>query len=130
MGFYLNAPSDYFIEVESFFSQLRGRDFRISPKDWQLLGDWEKVIPLHLVLGALKECFSRNGEINSLSYCAGAVEKKHQEWLKSQVGVEAEEKVYGCDQCFDTGVVMVKPDNAEYDWQLVESECSCRKNSS
>lgn len=127
MGFYLNQPSEYFTQIESLFSQLRGRAFRASPKDWNLMSEWEKVIPIHLVEGAIKECFSKNGEINSLSYCAAAVEKRHQEWLKSQVGGEAEEKVYGCGECFDTGIVMVKPDNAEYDWQLVEKVCGCAK---
>lgn len=117
----------YFTDIENAFGQHRGKAYRASPKDWALMSSWKETVPLHIVLSTLSECFKSNPNIYSLSYCANEIEKRHAEWLKSQVGAGEVEKVYNCDLCFDTGEVSRKPVDAQFEWELEWKSCGCRK---
>jgi hypothetical protein len=71
----------YFQAVEEIFVRLRGAPLLLSPADWQVASRWHREgVPLDLVRRALEEVFARRkergakGKINSLRYCAQAVE--------------------------------------------------------
>ncbi len=68
--------------VEEAFIAERGSPFLLSSKDWQLVRAWREAgIPASTVVRAVRETFERRrsrgaaGKINSISYCAGAVEE-------------------------------------------------------
>lgn len=71
----------YFQAVEEIFVQLRGAPLLLSPQDWQVASRWhQEGVPLDLVRRVLEEVFAKRkergtkGKINSLRYCAPAVE--------------------------------------------------------
>jgi hypothetical protein len=77
------ADSDhaYFQAVEEIFVRLRGAPLLLSPQDWQVASRWhQEGVPLDLVRRVLEEVFAKRkergtkGRINSLRYCAPAVE--------------------------------------------------------
>ena len=76
----------YFRAIEETFIRLRGTPFLLSPADWLQARDWYRLgIPLDLVLGTLESLFQRRVEagrtskIQSLRYCAPAVESAWKE---------------------------------------------------
>jgi len=71
----------YFQAIEEIFVRLRGAPLLLSPADWQVASRWHREgIPLDLVGRVLEEVFAKRkergtkGKINSLRYCAPAVE--------------------------------------------------------
>jgi hypothetical protein len=71
----------YFQAIEEVFVRLRGAPLLLSPADWQVASRWHREgVPLDLVRRALEEVFAKRkergakGRINSLRYCAPAVE--------------------------------------------------------
>ena len=71
----------YFEVIEETFIALRGAPLLLSPKDWQLVDRWQRDgVPLGLVCSVLERLFESRarrgvkGRVNSLSYCANAVE--------------------------------------------------------
>lgn len=71
----------YFQAVEEIFVRLRGAPLLLSPADWQVASRWHgEGVPLDLVARVLEEVFAKRkergtkGKINSLRYCAPAVE--------------------------------------------------------
>lgn len=76
-------PGDhaYFQAIEEIFVHLRGAPLLLSPADWQVASRWhQEGVPLDLVRQSLEEVFAKRkergakGRINSLRYCAPAVE--------------------------------------------------------
>jgi len=122
MGFYLNEPSDYFTDIEEAMSNALGRIYMTSPREWDLMSKWEARVPLHIVLGAIKECCK--GSVRSLAYCEKVVEQRYDEWKRSQVGKSTLPDVeVKCLTCNDTREVTRKPVDAEFDWQLEFVPC-------
>lgn len=80
------APEEetaYATRIEDAFIAERGTPFLLSPKDWGLIQGWRTAgIPADTVVRAVREAFERRrsraaaGKINSLSYCADAVEER------------------------------------------------------
>jgi hypothetical protein len=76
------APeSAWFRAVEDAFVRLRGAPLLLSPADFQVCSRWRREgVPLGLVLATLEEVFAKRrqrgakGRINSLRYCAPAVD--------------------------------------------------------
>lgn len=71
----------YFQAVEEIFVRLRGAPLLLSPADWQVASRWHREgVPLDLIGRVLEEVFAKRkergtkGKINSLRYCAPAVE--------------------------------------------------------
>jgi hypothetical protein len=71
----------WFQAVEEIFVRLRGAPLLLSPADWQVASRWHREgMPLDVIRQALEEVFARRkergtkGKINSLRYCAPAVE--------------------------------------------------------
>jgi hypothetical protein len=73
-----DAPPDpYFEAIEAAFNRRRKAPHLLSPRDWSLVGAWQRDgVPLRLVLQGIDNCFDafeRSGagprRINSLSYC-------------------------------------------------------------
>ena len=76
----------YFRAIEETFIGLRGTPFLLSPADWQQAQQWHRQgIPLELVLATLEALFrarsesGRKRKVQSLRYCASAVEEAWQE---------------------------------------------------
>lgn len=81
-----DAAQRYFRAIEDTFIRLRGSPLLLSPEDWRQADEWRlRGVPLELVLAALEQIFARRAErgasskINSLRYCAPAVEVAWQE---------------------------------------------------
>jgi hypothetical protein len=77
-----SADQEYFRAVEELFVSLRGAPMLLSPVDWQIARSWRlQGIPLAVLREALEGIFTRRRErgttsrVNSLRYCAAAVEK-------------------------------------------------------
>lgn len=75
---------NYFTETEEHFQRARGTGlFLLSPLDWALIESWKNSgIPLEAVLKGIDEAFDKwrsrklkRRSINSLAYCAQAVQK-------------------------------------------------------
>ncbi|MES1243946.1 MAG: hypothetical protein ABUT39_20250 [Acidobacteriota bacterium] len=71
----------WFQAVEEIFVRLRGAPLLLSPADWHVARRWhQEGVPLELIRHALEEVFAKRkergtkGRINSLRYCAPAVE--------------------------------------------------------
>jgi hypothetical protein len=71
----------YFQAVEEIFVELRGAPLLLSPADYRVARRWhQEGVPLDLVRQTLEEVFAKRkersakGKINSLRYCAPAVE--------------------------------------------------------
>lgn len=76
----------WFRTIEETFIRLRGAPLLLSPADWQVARRWRQAgIPLQLVLDTLEKLFAQRaergarGKVNSLRYCAPAVEAAWQE---------------------------------------------------
>ena len=76
----------YFRAIEEAFIGLRGSPLLLSPEDWRQADEWRRGgVPLELVLATLEQVFARRvergtaGKIQSLRYCASAVETAWQE---------------------------------------------------
>jgi len=83
----------YFQAIEAVFVRLRGTPFLLSPADWRLASAWYREgIPLAVVEAALEEVFTRRaergevGKVQSLRYCAAAVEAAWSRHLELQSG--------------------------------------------
>ena len=81
-----DAAMAYFRAVEEAFVRLRGAPLLLSPADFQVASRWQREgVPLGLVLATLEEVFAKRrdrgvrGRINSLRYCAPAVEDAWEE---------------------------------------------------
>jgi hypothetical protein len=81
-----SADQLYFRAVEELFVGLRGAPMLLSPADWRVASSWRRRgIPLTIVREALEGVFEKRRErgasrrVNSLRYCAGAVEKAWRE---------------------------------------------------
>jgi hypothetical protein len=75
------ATVAYFRAIEEAFVRLRGAPLLLSPADFQVAARWRRVgVPIGLVIATLEELFEKRrargakGRINSLRYCAPAVE--------------------------------------------------------
>ncbi|HYN21080.1 MAG TPA: hypothetical protein VE078_08980 [Thermoanaerobaculia bacterium] len=71
----------YFQAIEEIFVRLRGAPLLLSPTDWQVASRWHREgVPLDLVRMSLEEVFAKRkergakGRINSLRYCASAID--------------------------------------------------------
>jgi len=71
----------YFQAIEEIFVRLRGAPLLLSPTDWLVASRWHhEGVPLDLVRQSLEEVFAKRkergakGKINSLRYCAPAIE--------------------------------------------------------
>lgn len=71
----------YFQAIEAIFVRLRGAPLLLSPADWKVAQRWNREgVPLDLVERGLEEIFARRkesgrkGRIQSLRYCAPAVD--------------------------------------------------------
>jgi hypothetical protein len=80
------AAAAFFHAVEEAFVRLRGAPLLLSPADFQVAARWRREgVPLGLVLATLEEVFAKRrergarGRINSLRYCAPAVDAAWQE---------------------------------------------------
>jgi hypothetical protein len=80
------AAMAFFHAVEEAFVRLRGAPLLLSPADFQVAARWQREgVPLGLVLATLEEVFAKRrergarGRINSLRYCAPAVDAAWQE---------------------------------------------------
>jgi len=98
-----NIYFNYFTEVEEHFRQARGGAlFLLAPRDWALLERWKNSgIPLEAVLRGIDVTFDgwkRRGKhanvqrINSLAYCAPAVEAQAQTMANAAPALRMEAK--------------------------------------
>ncbi|MDX1503376.1 MAG: hypothetical protein R3325_13520 [Thermoanaerobaculia bacterium] len=79
----------YFQAIEATFLRLRGSPLLLSPADWRVARRWRRAgLPLTLVERTLEEFFAARarrgaeGRVNSLRYCAPAVERAAREWRR------------------------------------------------
>ena len=84
---------NYFTEIEDTFIRRRGRHLLLSPTDWALIENWQKMgVPLHVALNGIEQSFDafqarpRRRSIKSLVYCQEEVEAQFAEWLAGQQG--------------------------------------------
>ncbi|MCS7025741.1 MAG: hypothetical protein NZV14_13150 [Bryobacteraceae bacterium] len=91
---------NYFTEIEEHFQRARGTGlFLLSPLDWALIEVWkESGVPLEAVLRGIDAAFekwrsrkSRTQQINSLAYCAQAVQQQAQQLARSATPVASAE---------------------------------------
>jgi len=80
---------NYFTEIERFYQSKRESFTLLSALDWVLIEGWkEQGIPLELVLKGMDRAFSRaKRKINSLAYCARAIEEVCEE--QKELTIEA-----------------------------------------
>lgn len=76
----------WFESIEGAFIRLRGAPLLLSPADWQVARKWRREgIPLPLIVETLEKIFFQRaergarGRVNSLRYCAPAVEAAWEE---------------------------------------------------
>lgn len=76
----------YFRVIEGTFISLRGAPLLLSPADWRVAQGWRKAgIPLSVVCTTLESVFAqrqasgKKGKIQSLRFCANAIEEAWQE---------------------------------------------------
>ncbi len=86
-----DVSGDYFLEIESHFTQRRGTPFVLNAKDWSLIKSWsEEGIPLPVVIEAIDSVFdkqeARKKKVNGLSYCKHAVKELWQERRELLIG--------------------------------------------
>lgn len=87
-----SPEQEYFRQIEDTFIRLRGAPFLLSPGDWRLAQGWyDRLIPVEVVCRALETLFERRaergaqGKVQSLRYCAAAVESAWRE--RRELGV-------------------------------------------
>ncbi len=80
------ADHAYFQAIEELLVRLRGAPLLLAPADWQVASRWHRRgVPLDLVARTMEELFAKRrergaqGRINSLRYCAPAVEAAWEE---------------------------------------------------
>jgi len=81
-----DSADPYYRAIEDEFVRRRGASMLLSPRDWNLIGDWkESGIPLRVVLQGIHNVFDSferrapaGRRINSLSYCRQEVLALHQ----------------------------------------------------
>jgi hypothetical protein len=81
-----NPADEYFQAIEELFVRRRGAAMLLSPRDWNLIGEWKDAgIPLRVVVQAIDsvfDAFERRApagrRINSLSYCRQEVLALHE----------------------------------------------------
>jgi flagellar motility protein MotE (MotC chaperone) len=85
---------NYFTEIEEHFQRTRGTGlFLLSPVDWALIETWKNGgIPLEAVLRGIESAFAKWAEkktkvkqVNSLAYCAQAVQEEAEAMAKGGV---------------------------------------------
>ena len=85
---------NYFTEIEEHFQRTRGTGlFLLSPVDWALIETWKNAgIPLEAVLRGIEAAFakwaekkSKVNQVNSLAYCAQAVQEEAEAMAKGGV---------------------------------------------
>lgn len=93
-----DAEREYFELIERTFIRLRGAPLLVSPADFQVARDWHRRgIPAEVVCRALEELFAGRRErgardrVNSLRYCAPAIERAWEEWRSLRAGGRREE---------------------------------------
>jgi hypothetical protein len=81
-----SAETRYFRAIEETFIRLRGTPFLLSPADWRVARRWrEEGLPVDQVCRSLERFFERRrergaeGKVQSLRYCAPAVESDWRE---------------------------------------------------
>ncbi len=96
-----DADSTYFRAIEDAFIRLRGAPLLLSPGDFQVAARWRREeVPLGLVVATLEEVFAKRrergarGRINSLRYCAPAVDAAWSE-VQELRGPAARETIAG-----------------------------------
>lgn len=94
----------YFRAVEDVFIRLRGAPLLLSPADWRVAQRWHRLgVPLALIETTLAEVFAKRGErgargkVQSLRYCAPAVEAAWEEVQELQAPGEREEEAPALD---------------------------------
>jgi len=120
-GFFLNQVDSYFTDIEDAVSRQRGKRYTANPLDWATMEAWkDRGIQLPVVLRVIAK--AQDG-IKSLSFHTAAIEKEHAEWLKGQAGASVAVAVAGCSTCNDSGEMIRKPSNAQFDWELEFVPC-------
>ena len=78
---------NYFTEIEQFYQTRRESFTLLSTLDWVLIENWkEQGVPLDVVLKGIDRAFSRGKrKINSLAYCAKAIEEVIEEQKEIRV---------------------------------------------
>ncbi len=83
----------YATRIEEAFIAERGTPFLLSSEDWTLIRGWREAgVPVDTVVRAVHETFERRrergaaGKINSIAYCAGAVEEQWEMERRGLVG--------------------------------------------
>lgn len=81
-----SAEARYFRAIEETFIRLRGTPFLLSPADWRVARRWREAgMPVEQVCRSLERFFERRrergaeGKVQSLRYCASAVESDWRE---------------------------------------------------
>ncbi len=99
----VRAEQQYFRTIEEKFIRLRGSPFLLSPSDYRLARAWhDEGIPVELICRALEEVFERRaergkgGKVQSLRYCAAAVESAWRE-RRELGGTQATQEAYTVD---------------------------------
>lgn len=87
----------YFLELELAFNQLRRSASLLSPADWQVAAGWQRNgVPLPVVIATIERLFEQRRargdaeKIQSLRYCAPAVENAHRQLLELGHGAAPE----------------------------------------
>jgi hypothetical protein len=117
----------YFSDIEATFIRCRGKSLFLSPRDWALMEQWEKMeIPLHIVNTAIEDV-CKTKQPTTLAYCQPAVERSFEIWLDSQVGkcdfadIEVE-----CMTCHDSKEVTRIKEGTLYQCELIPCP-DCKK---
>ncbi len=81
----------YYAEIERYFLKKRGSGLILSPKDWQIMNEWEEQgIPLRVILRGIDNTFNNKTEIkeeiNFLAYCKTQVNKSWRFFKQQYVG--------------------------------------------
>lgn len=91
----LPCSGSYAWNVQDYFNQRRGSNLLFSPLDWLLVEVWGSAgIPEAAIKWGIDKCFDRRDrgrqfracEVNSLSYCAGAVIRELETMKEASVG--------------------------------------------
>jgi hypothetical protein len=90
-----NAQGEYYRAIAREFLRGRGAPYFLSPRDLELIAEWEKEkIPLTVVLEGISAAFERRkgragrGErkVRTLSFCSSAVETAHAQHRDRKAG--------------------------------------------
>lgn len=117
------AAVAYFRAIEDAFVRLRGAPLLLSPADFQVAARWQRDgVPLGLVLATLEEVFAKRrergtrGRINSLRYCAPAVEEAWADVQELQGPARPEDDGAGLDVAERLAALAAAlPDGSEWD---------------